>query len=68
LAEPEHLSLSIALDVELDTLSPAHRAFVRVEKAGTHVSNFDWRGPNVWSMPEIQIQTVSESVKYWSFF
>ena len=32
-----------ALDMELGTLSPAHRAFVRVEKAGTHVSNFDWR-------------------------
>ena len=52
-----------ALDVELDTLPHAHRAFVRVEKAGTHVSNFDWRRPNVWSTPEIQIQTVSKSVK-----
>ena len=52
-----------ALDVELDTLPHAHRAFVRVEKAGTHVSNLDWRRPNVWSTPEIQIQTVSKSVK-----
>ena len=33
-----------ALDAELDTLSLAHRAFVHVEKAGTHVSNFDWGG------------------------
>jgi hypothetical protein len=52
-----------AFDVELGTLSPAHRAFVRVEKAGTHVSNFDWRRPNVWSTPEYQIQTVSQSAK-----
>jgi hypothetical protein len=52
-----------AFDVELGTLSPAHRAFVRVEKAGTHVSNFDWRRPNVWSTPEYQIQTVSKSAK-----
>ena len=52
-----------ALDVELGTLSPAHRAFVRVEKAGTHVSNFDWRRPNVWSTSEDQIQTVSQSVQ-----
>jgi len=51
-----------ALDVELDTLSPAHRAFVRVEKSGTHVSNLDWRQPNVWSTSEDQIQTVSQSV------
>ena len=28
-----------ALDVELGTISPAHRAFVHVEKAGTHVSH-----------------------------
>jgi hypothetical protein len=52
-----------ALDVELGTLSPAHRAFVRVEKAGTHVSNLEWRRPNVWSTSEDQIQTVSKSVK-----
>ena len=52
-----------ALDVELGTLSPAHRAFMRVEKAGTHVSNLDWRRPNVWSTSEVQIQTVSQSVK-----
>ena len=52
-----------ALDMELDTLPHAHRAFVRVEKAGTHVSNFDWRCPNVWRTQEIQIQTVSKSVK-----
>jgi hypothetical protein len=52
-----------AFDVELDTLSPAHRAFVRVEKAGTHVSNFDWRRPTVWSTPEYQIRTVSQSAK-----
>ena len=51
-----------ALDVELDTLTPAHRAFVNVEKAGTHVSNLDWRRPNVWSTSEDQIQTVSQSV------
>jgi hypothetical protein len=36
---------------------------VRVEKAGTHVSNFDWRRPTVWSTPEYQIRTVSQSVK-----
>jgi hypothetical protein len=52
-----------AFDVELGTLSSAQRKFVRVEKAGTHVSNFDWRRPNVWSMPEYQIQTVSQSAK-----
>ena len=52
-----------ALDVELGTLSPAHRAFVRVEKAGTHVSNFDWRRKNVWSTSEDQIQFVSKSVR-----
>jgi hypothetical protein len=52
-----------AFDVELGTLSPAQRKFVRVEKAGTHVSNFDWRRPNVWSTPEYQIQTVSQSAK-----
>jgi hypothetical protein len=27
------------------------------------VSNFDWRRPTVWSTPEYQIQTVSQSVK-----
>ena len=47
----------------LGNLSPAHRAFVNVEKAGTHVSNLDWRQPNVWSTSEDQIQTVSQSVK-----
>jgi hypothetical protein len=52
-----------AFDVELGTLSRAQRAFVRVEKAGTHVSNFDWRRPTVWSTPEYQIQTVSQSAK-----
>jgi hypothetical protein len=52
-----------AFDVELGTLLPAHRAFVRVEKAGTHVSNFDWRRPTVWSTPEYQIRTVSQSAK-----
>jgi hypothetical protein len=52
-----------AFDVELGTLSPVHRAFVRVEKAGTHVSNFDWRRPTVWSTPEYQIQIVSQSAK-----
>jgi len=52
-----------ALDMELDTLSRAHRALVRVEKAGTHVSNFYWSRPNVWSTPEYQIQSVSRSVK-----
>ena len=52
-----------ALDVELGTLSPAHRAFVLVEKAGTHVSNFDWRRTNVWSTSEDQIQAVSQSVQ-----
>jgi hypothetical protein len=52
-----------AFDVELGTLSPAQRKFMRVEKAGTHVSNFDWRRPNVWSTPEYQIQTVSQSAK-----
>ena len=53
----------VAFDVELGTLLPAQRAFVRVEKAGTHVSNFDWRRPTVWSMPEYQIETVSQSAK-----
>ena len=33
-----------------------------VEKAGTHVSNLDWRQPEVWSTSEVQIQTVSQSV------
>ena len=36
---------ALDLDKELGTLSPAHRAFVHVEKAGTHVSNLDWRQP-----------------------
>ena len=49
--------------MELDTLSRAHRALVRVEKAETHVSNFYWRRPNIWSTPEYQIQLVSRSVK-----
>jgi hypothetical protein len=49
--------------VELGTLSLAHRALVRVEKAGTHVSNLDWRRLNVWSTSEVQIQSVSQSVK-----
>ena len=52
-----------AFDVELGTLLPTQRAFVRVEKAGTHVSNFDWRRPNVWSTPEYQIQTVSLNLR-----
>jgi hypothetical protein len=52
-----------AFYVELGTILPAQRAFVRVEKAGTHVSNFDWRRPTVWSTPEYQIQTVSQSAK-----
>jgi hypothetical protein len=60
-------SVSVAffdsLVVMLGTLSPAHRALVRVEKAGTHVSNLDWRRPNVWSTSEDQIQTVLQSVK-----
>ena len=51
-----------ALDMELGTLSRAHRTFMSVEKAGTHVSNFDWRQPNVWSTSEDQIQSVSQSV------
>jgi len=50
--------------MELGTLSSAERAFVRVEKDGTHVSNLDWRRPkNVWSTPEVQIQSLSQSVK-----
>ncbi len=57
-----------SLDEELGTLSPAHRAFVRVEKAGTHVSNFDWRRTNVWSTSEDQIQSVSQSVKKTGLF
>jgi hypothetical protein len=57
-----------ALDEELGTLSPAHRAFVRVEKAVTHVSNLDWRRPNVWSTSEVQIQSVSQSVKKTGLF
>ena len=57
-----------ALDEELGTLSPAHRAFVRVEKAGTYVSNFDWRRTNVWSKSEDQIQSVSQSVKQTGLF
>jgi hypothetical protein len=52
-----------ALDVELGTLSTAHRVLVRVEKAVTHVSNLDWRRSNVWSTSEDQIRTVSKSVK-----
>ncbi len=39
-----------------------------MEKAGTHVSNLDWRRPNVWSTSEIQIQTVSQSVKETGLF
>ena len=34
-----------ALDKELGTLSSDERAFVRVEKVGSHVSNLDWRQP-----------------------
>jgi hypothetical protein len=30
------------MDVELGFLTPEYRAFVHVESAGTHVSNFDW--------------------------
>ena len=41
---------------------------MRVEKAGTHVSNLDWRRPNVWSTSEIHIQTVSQSVKETGLF
>jgi hypothetical protein len=54
-----------AMHVELDTLSlsSADRSFVRVEKADRHVFNLDWRRPEAWSMPEVQIQTVSQSVK-----
>ena len=52
-----------AFDVELGTLLPANRAFVHVEKAGTHVSNLDWRRSNVWSTSEDQIRSVSQSVK-----
>ena len=51
-----------AIHVQLDTLSSADRAFMRVEKTGTHVSNLDWRQPEVWSTSEVQIQTVSQSV------
>ena len=36
-----------ALDKELGTLSSDERAFVRVEKAGTHASNLDWRQPYI---------------------
>jgi hypothetical protein len=57
-----------ALDVELGTLSSDERAFMRVEKDGTHVSNLDWRQPNVWSTPEVQIQSVSQSVKKTGLF
>jgi hypothetical protein len=31
-----------AFFAELDTLSSEERKFVRVEKFGTHMSNFDW--------------------------
>jgi hypothetical protein len=31
------------MHVQLGTLSPAHRAFVCVEKDGKHVPNLDWR-------------------------
>jgi len=44
-----------AIHVELGTLSSAERTFVRVEKAGTHVSNLDWRQPEAWSIPEVQL-------------
>ena len=36
-----------AFDKELGTLSSDERAFVHVEKAGTHASNLDWRQPYV---------------------
>ena len=52
-----------AMQVELGTISSAERTFVRLEKAGTHVSNLDWRQPEAWSMPEDQIQSVSQSIK-----
>ena len=44
-----------AMHMELGFLTPEYRAFVHVEMAGTHVSNFDWRRSNVWSTPEDQI-------------
>jgi hypothetical protein len=44
-----------AIHVELGTLSSAERTFVRVEKAGTHASNLDWRRPEAWSIPEVQL-------------
>ena len=59
---------ALDLDKELGTLSPAHRAFVHVEKAGTHVFNLDWRQPNVWSTSEVQIQSMSQSVKETGLF
>ncbi len=46
----------------------AEKAFVRVEKDGTHVSNLDLRRPSVWSTPEVQIQSVSQSVKKTGLF
>ena len=52
-----------AMYMELGTLSSADRAFVRVEKADTHVSHLDWRRPDAWSTSEVQIQSVSWSVK-----
>ena len=57
-----------ALDVELGTLSSAEKAFVRVEKDGTHVSNLDLRQLSVWSTQEVQIQSVSQSVKKTGLF
>ena len=57
-----------ALDVELGTLSSAEKAFVRVEKDGTHVSNLDLRRPSVLSTQEVHIQSVSQSVKKIGFF
>ncbi len=52
-----------AMHVQLDTHSSAGRVFVCVEKASTYVSNLDWRRPEVWSMSEVQIQSVVQSVK-----
>jgi hypothetical protein len=51
-----------AMEMEMEILSPAERSLVRVHKAGTHVSNLDWRRPINWSTPEKQIKSVSESV------
>jgi hypothetical protein len=52
-----------ALEVELATLSRDEKSLVRVLKEGTHVSNMDWRRPEVWPTVEEQISSVSASVK-----